>query len=399
MSKTSLTILWPKGASPEIDEIRFAYDFCRRVSETLCREGYVKSSFIEYRDDATVGELRPFIEGDNLLVVTEPEIVISAFTIKALKVCLEKENFAAGPVYNRTAFPQQTAALPMPYLNIATYAELAELLGEREDGKCDEVEMLDPACILYPSHILDGLNTDCRIFQIQKAIQKIHGKRAVVAPGALVHFSFKKSFEAERDDLIRLVPEDIEKVLDVGCAMGGYGKKLRQIRHDVFLTGVELSPIMAEAARSHYDEIVISPIEEADLSPGYDLVNCGDIIEHLEDPWGMLAMLHGLLKTDGYLILSLPNAGHWTVVKDLLKARFEYMPLGIQCIAHLRWFTESSIRNALENAGFRIDIFEREQITPTPNGQDFIERVCSSGLGDKTSLLTNEFIIRAIKAG
>ena len=125
MSKTSLTILWPKGTSPEIDEIRFAYDFCRRVSETLCREEYVKSSFIEYRDDATVGDLRPFIKGDNLLVVTEPEIVISSFTINALTKCLETGYVAAGPVYNRTAFPHQIAALPMPYLNIATYAELA----------------------------------------------------------------------------------------------------------------------------------------------------------------------------------------------------------------------------------------------------------------------------------
>jgi len=399
MSKTSLTILWPKGTSPEIDEIRFAYDFCRRVSETLCREEYVKSSFIEYRDDATVGDLRPFIKGDNLLVVTEPEIVISSFTINALTKCLETGYVAAGPVYNRTAFPHQIAALPMPYLNIATYAELAKVLGEREDGKYDEVEMLDPACILYPAHILEGLNTDCRIFQIQQAIQKIHGKGAVVAPGALVHFSFKKSFEAERDDLVRLVPKDVKRILDVGCAMGGYGKKLRQVRPDVFLTGVELNPIMAKSAGRHYDEIVISPIEEADLSTGYDLINCGDIIEHLEDPWRMLALFYGLLQADGYLILSVPNAGHWTVIKDLLKGRFEYIPLGILCIAHLRWFTESSIRDSLETAGFRIEIFDREQITPTPDGQAFIERICSSGLGDKTSLMTNEFIIRAIKAG
>jgi len=287
----------------------------------------------------------------------------------------------------------------MPYLNIETYVELAELLGEREDGKCDEVQMLDPACILYPAHILEELNADCPIFQIQQAIQNIHENGAAVAPGALVHFSFKKSFEAERDDLVRLVPKDIEKVLDIGCAMGGYGKKLRQIHPDIFLTGVELNSTMAASASKHYDEIIISPIEEADLSPGvYDLINCGDIIEHLEDPWGMLARFYGLLQAGGYLILSIPNAGHWTVTKDLLKGRFQYIPLGIQCIAHLRWFTESSIRNALEAAGFRIDIFEREQITPTPNGEAFIDRISSSGLGDKTSLMTNEFIIRAIKS-
>jgi len=400
MGKISLTVLWPKSKAPEIDEIHFAYDFCRRVSETLCREGYVKSSFIEYRNDATIGELRPFINGDNLLVVTEPEIVICAFAVNALTKCLKKGYVAAGPIYNRTAFPRQIASLPIPYINIATYLELAEAFAEREEGGgFTEVDILDPACVLYSVDVLESFEPACRIAKIQQTVQKIHGGKVAVAPGALVHFSFKKSFEAERDDLVRLVPKDAKKILDVGCAMGGYGKKLRQIRPDVFLTGVESNPTMAKSASRHYDEIVISPIEEADLSPGYDLINCGDIIEHLEDPWEILALFHGLLKADGYLILSVPNAGHWTVTKDLLKGRFEYIPLGILCIAHLRWFTESSIRDSLENAGFRIDIFEREQITPTPNGQAFIERICSSGLGDKTSLMTNEFIIRAIKAG
>ncbi|MBW1781807.1 MAG: class I SAM-dependent methyltransferase [Deltaproteobacteria bacterium] len=399
MGRTSLTVLWPKDSSPEIDEIRFAYDFCRRISETLCHKETPEISFIDVRKDTTVGQIRPLVQADELLVVTEPEIVISAYTIRALTRCLEKGYFAAGPVYNRTAFPHQIASLPMPYLNIATYLELAEILEGREHAKCIEAEALDPACILYPAHILDGIEPECHIFQIQQAIREINGKGAAVASGALVHFSFKKSFEAERGDLIRLVPKDVKKVLDVGCAMGGYGKSLKQVRPDIFITGVELNPAMAEAARSHYDEIVISSIEETGLRSGYDLINCGDIVEHLKEPWAMMAHLHGLLKTDGYLTLSVPNVGHWTVVKDLLKGTFEYMPLGILCIGHLRWFTESSVRQALDVAGFQIDIFEREQIPPTPNGQMFIEHMCASGFGDKSSLMTNEFIIRAIKTG
>jgi len=395
--RISGTILWPKSVAPQIDEIQFAYHFCRSVSEALCSQGNSSFGLVEYMGDPSLEELRPAIKGDHLLVITEPEIVISEITIKALTRCLKKGYAATGPAYNRTAYPLQIAALPVPYINIDTYLELAAALAERENGNFREVDTLDPACVLYPADIVGRLESDCHVSEIQNAVQQTHRKKIAVTPGALVHFSFKRSFEAERDDLVRLVPEGVKRVLDIGCAMGGYGKKLRQMRPDVFLTGVELNPTMAESARTHYDEIVISPIEAADLRTRYDLINCGDIIEHLKDPWALMAHLHGLLEADGYLTLSVPNVGHWTVIKDLLKGRFEYMPLGILCIAHLRWFTESSIRQALEVAGFRIDILEREQLPPTPKGEGFIEQMCALGLGDRTALMTNEFVIRAVK--
>ncbi|MBE9573406.1 MAG: methyltransferase domain-containing protein, partial [Proteobacteria bacterium] len=120
-------------------------------------------------------------------------------------------------------------------------------------------------------------------------------------------------------------------------------KTIKQIRPEILLTGVELNPIMAESARPYYDELITCPIENARLATEFDLINCGDIIEHLQDPWSMLKRLHGLLRNNGYLIMSIPNVGHWSIAKELLKGNFQYVPLGLLCIAHLRWFSESSI--------------------------------------------------------
>ena len=111
----------------------------------------------------------------------------------------------------------------------------------------------------------------------------------------------------------------------------------------------------------------------------------------------MLKRFHTLLVDGGYLVLSVPNIGHWSVVKALLKGQFQYIPLGLLCIGHLRWFTESSIREALTDAGFLIEIVENLQIPPTPKGEAFILRMCENGCGDKQSLKTNEFIIRSVK--
>ena len=183
----------------------------------------------------------------------------------------------------------------------------------------------------------------------------------------------------------------------MGCAMGGYGRALKQLYPDILLTGVEPNPIMAQSAEPYYDEIIRCHAEEANLKDGFDLINCGDILEHLQDPWGMLCHLHDLLRERGSLVLSIPNAGHWSIVKGLLKGEFQYVPLGLLCIGHLRWFTESTIRQALEDAGFDIDLFQSQEIPPTPQGEAFIQDICASGYGDEKSLRTNEFIIRAVK--
>ncbi len=392
---TSLTVLWPKRVAPEIEEIRFSYDFCGRLSKQLCEKANLGFSWVEYANDSPLEEVLTLVKGDMLLLVTEPEIILSPQAVKGLIKCSEDGYVACGPVLNQTAFSHQVAALSAQYLDIATYLEVAEALAERENNRYIAVDALDPACVLYRLDFLRGISSQLLLSDISRDIPKSINKKGAVATGALVHFGFTRSFEAKRDDLVGLVPEGVKRILDIGSAMGGYGKTIKQIRPEILLTGVELNPIMAESARPYYDELITCPIENASLTTEFDLINCGDIIEHLQDPWSMLKRLHGLLRNNGYLIMSIPNVGHWSIAKELLKGNFQYVPLGLLCIAHLRWFTESSIHQALEGAGFSIELFQREQIPPTPKGEAFIRQMCASGYGNEESLRTNEFIIRA----
>jgi len=392
-----VTILWPKVVPPEIAEIRFSYDFCRRLSKQLCEEACPTCSWVEYTGDQTIEELLPRIAGEMALVVTEPEMVISPPAMKGFRKCLEKGYSVCGPVYNQTAFSHQAADLPAQYVDMETYLEVAEALAQRENSKYIAVDSLDPACVLYRADFLRQVRKQPLLSEIPQLIAELTKEGAAVVPGALVHCGFVQGFETERVDLLRLIPEGVKRVLDIGCAMGGYGKALKQARPEISLTGVELDPVMAESAVRYYDEVIKCPVEEADLPGGFDLINCGDILEHLQDPWAMLNRINALLRHGGYLVLSIPNAGHWSIVKSLLKGEFQYVPLGLLCIGHLRWFTESSIRAALEHAGFSIEVFQREQIPPTPLGLAFIRCIYTAGYGDENSLRTNEFVIRAVK--
>jgi SAM-dependent methyltransferase len=391
----SLTVFWPRVAVPEILEVQFCHDFCRRMSRELCAEALSERSWLEYGADEGLERLCLRSRAEMLLVVTDPELVVSASAVRRLADAARSGHGACGPVFNVTAFPGQRAELPAPYFNATTFLEITRLVGEGAGREPAPAEVLDPACVLYRREALLPPAGKPPVRAMAKAITE--PGPGVVVRGALVH-RFGDYYSGERDDLVRLVPESVKRVLDVGCARGGYGKRLKQVRPAIHLTGVELNPIMAEYARRHYDEVLTCPVEEANLAAGFDLVNCGDLLEHLHDPPRVLAHLRDLLRPRGYLTASVPNVGHWSVVKDLLRGRFEYVPVGLLCISHIRWFTESSLREVLERSGFAIDTFQRDVAPATPGGEAFIRAVCAAGFGDEQSLRTNEFIIRAIKA-
>jgi SAM-dependent methyltransferase len=330
-------------------------------------------------------------------MISNPELVLSSPAVIDLMGCPVARYDACGPVFNQTPFPRQLAALPTPYLDMDSYEEVAQALAQGPGHGYIAVDHLDSACILYDAAFLWGLLPALPVSQLSQYITDPPVARLGVATGAMVHHGFLESLASPRDDLVRLVPAGVKRVLDIGCARGGYGKALKTVDPRIFVTGIEQNPTLAAAAAPHYDALIVAPVEQLRLNAPVDLINCGDVLEHLQDPWTLLTQLHGLLKPGGYLVMSIPNAGHWTIARQLLKGRFEYVPLGPLCIGHVRWFTESSIRRDLEMAGFVIDRFERQQMPPTPEGAAFIEALCKAVDGDEASLRTNEFIIRVIR--
>ncbi len=393
--KVSLSVLWPRKVPPAIQEVEFSYHFCRTLSREQCLAAFPECVWEEYRGNE---ELRGFISGlkeDMVLVVSDPEILLSGVAIKRLVKAVLKGHTICGPVYNLTDFPRQVAHMPAPYINMATYLEVADILSRKGDDAYIPTEALDPACIMCAGGVARKLDFSKPIKESTSLIKRETKNGLMVDRGALIH-SFGDYYMGERDDLVALVPDTVRHVLDVGCAMGGYGKRLKRTRPDIEITGIEMNPVMARSARRFYKRVLTCRVEEAKFGTRFDLINCGDILEHLQDPWNMLRLFHGLLVDRGYLVLSVPNAGHWSIVKDLLQGRFQYIPVGLLCVTHIRWFTEDTLCRALEKAGFSIDVLKRQQLPPTPKGEDFIREICERGYGNEESLRTNEIIIRAI---
>jgi 2-polyprenyl-3-methyl-5-hydroxy-6-metoxy-1,4-benzoquinol methylase len=159
-----------------------------------------------------------------------------------------------------------------------------------------------------------------------------------------------------RDDVVDALPRPIGSVLDVGCGSGGVGAGLRRAGA-TRLTGIEVVPDQAELARAHYDHVVAAPVEAAleQLEGPFDTILCLDVLEHLVDPEGVMRDLRDLGAPGARLQVSLPNARHVSLMKDLvLKGTFGYTEWGHRDRTHLRWFTRRDIVEAMERTGWSV---------------------------------------------
>jgi 2-polyprenyl-3-methyl-5-hydroxy-6-metoxy-1,4-benzoquinol methylase len=163
-------------------------------------------------------------------------------------------------------------------------------------------------------------------------------------------------YSQQRPDLVAALPRPLGSVLDVGCGEGAVGRLLREEGAER-LTGVEIDPASAAKAREVYDDVAEGAVEDKlpELHGPFDSILCYDVLEHLVDPAAVLSQLRGLAAPGGRLHVSVPNARHFSLVRDLmLRGTFGYTEWGHRDNTHLRWFTRSDIVQAVEDAGWRV---------------------------------------------
>lgn len=164
-------------------------------------------------------------------------------------------------------------------------------------------------------------------------------------------------FASDRAELVRQLPRPVGRVLDVGCGEGRTGASLRQAGA-TRIVGIELDKTAAAAAAESYDEVREGPVEsELDASDGpFDTILLYDVLEHLVDPWEVLRRLHGVAAPGARVHVSIPNARHWTLLRDLaLRGTFGYTPAEHRDVTHLHWFTRSDLVELLGSTGWAVD--------------------------------------------
>lgn len=168
-----------------------------------------------------------------------------------------------------------------------------------------------------------------------------------------------------RKEIIRLI-EDIPSskelhVLEIGCGAGATLAKIKYLWPNTKTYGIEIVADVAKCA-SIYSEIIVGDVETLDFPYNenyFDVIICGDVLEHLRDPEATLKKLHKYLKKDGNLLASIPNVMHSSVLYPLLNGSWDYQNAGILDRTHLKFFTKKSICELFNNVQLKIEYLYR----------------------------------------
>ena len=161
----------------------------------------------------------------------------------------------------------------------------------------------------------------------------------------------------ERREVLPFLPVGALRVLDVGCASGGFGRALG----DRESYGIEPNADAAVLAKPFYRKVYRGVFPD-DVPAGetFDCIVFNDVLEHFVDPYSAVRACLDRLRPDGRVVASIPNMRHMRVIKNLLvRADWTYQDAGILDRTHLRWFTYKTMRSLFEDNGFVV-----EQVAP-----------------------------------
>jgi 2-polyprenyl-3-methyl-5-hydroxy-6-metoxy-1,4-benzoquinol methylase len=158
------------------------------------------------------------------------------------------------------------------------------------------------------------------------------------------------------------------EVLDVGCVNHSAETSTHEdwlhrhlARNARFCLGVDiLERDVEELAAAGYS-VRVWDVTDSPLHQTFDVIVCGELIEHLGNPGGLFANCRVMLKPGGRLYVSTPNP--W-FVNYLLKAALSRAPI-IENADHVAWFEPCVLTELAGRNGFRLVRYYGIQVTHT----------------------------------
>jgi ubiquinone/menaquinone biosynthesis C-methylase UbiE len=163
--------------------------------------------------------------------------------------------------------------------------------------------------------------------------------------------------DAEQEKILKTIIKYKQngKLLDIGCLWGIFLKKAAQNNFEV--NGIEPMKKAADYAQRYaHAKIFQGTLEEAHYpDESFDAITVLDVLEHMQNPWSSIEKLKRILKTQGLLIICIPNIKGLfpTLRKYYCKLRgISWIP--IEPPFHLFGFNSTNFCKMIKNIGFEI---------------------------------------------
>ncbi|MGZ3550175.1 MAG: class I SAM-dependent methyltransferase [Vulcanimicrobiaceae bacterium] len=178
------------------------------------------------------------------------------------------------------------------------------------------------------------------------------------------------------DRVVRQMPAGARRVLDIGCGAGRNLQTFSAAHPDAEYYGIDIGEgvetLLAELGFAGKQCDASQEIPYPDRF--FDLIVCGEVIEHVVDTDNLLAEIRRVMTPDGLLILTTPNLAYLanrlmlmiglqpffteTSLRCNLGRRLKALGQGNEVQGHLRIFTLPALIDLLRLSGFSITEIE-----------------------------------------
>lgn len=183
-----------------------------------------------------------------------------------------------------------------------------------------------------------------------------------------------------RYDLINLINENYSEsvnILQVGCASGATLLAIKNMYPNSKLYGIEMNEKSAKIANC-FAEVCSINIENNQLNykeEYFDYIIVSDVLEKFYNSKQILESIRKYLKPEGYILASISNVMHHSVIKQLINGSWTYEDTGILDKRNIRFFTRSEIVKTLKNAGYKDILIENVKGYTSNEDKNFIEQI------------------------
>jgi 2-polyprenyl-3-methyl-5-hydroxy-6-metoxy-1,4-benzoquinol methylase len=185
-----------------------------------------------------------------------------------------------------------------------------------------------------------------------------------------------------------------KKVLEIGAGPGSILRVLQDI-NQCNITAIEIHPDYIEELKQFCSSVISADLNNPQWykifseEQKFDVVVAADVLEHLYDPLRCLQNIKNLLNDSGYIVISLPHAGHAVISGCLWNGDFQYSESGLLDKNHIRFFGIKNIQKLIEDADLKI--IDASFVVRSPDQTELADLWLSLPHGLKKELLSNPF--------
>ncbi len=163
-------------------------------------------------------------------------------------------------------------------------------------------------------------------------------------------------------------------ILDIGCHFGRFLSSIKNKNNNFY--GLDASNRAIKESfkkginvqKFYFDDKSEIPFP----NNSFDLINAGDIIEHIYDTDFFLEEIKRLLRPDGYFLISTPNIasfGRRVLLLFGISPFIETSPNETESSGHIRYFTFKTLKRILEKHSFKIILKKSDVLNLSNNGK------------------------------